>query len=74
MTKDPIRRKAQRKVAQARYERTAKGKATLKRCRDKRIFLHRDRCIGVAATVEEARAINAHIKRRKLEFIARRPE
>ena len=64
-------RREQMTAAQRRYEQTAKGKATLKRHRDKRIFLGRNRCVGIAQTVEQARAINAHIKVRKRELIAR---
>jgi DNA-binding PadR family transcriptional regulator len=56
-------------AARRRYEQTAKGKATLKRWRDKRIFIGHNDCIGIAATAEQARAINAHIQRRKRVFI-----
>lgn len=70
MTKDPARRRAQRLAAQKRYEQTAKGKACLKRWRDKRIWLARNRLIGAAATADEAKAINAYIQRRKRGFIA----
>lgn len=59
------------RAAQKRYEQTAKGKACLKRHRDKRIWLNRNHAIGVAKTIEDAKAINAHIQRRKREFVTR---
>ena len=61
-------KREQMTAAQRRYEQTEKGKATLKRHRDKRIFLGRNRCVGIAQTIEQARAINAHIQRRKRAF------
>ena len=70
VTKDPVKRRAQCRAAQARYEQTAKGKATLKRHREKRIFLSRNREIGRAKTAEEARAINAYIQQRKKGYVA----
>jgi hypothetical protein len=63
-------RREQMTAGQRRYEQSPKGKAAKKRYNDKRIFLARTRCVGVAATAEQARAINAHIQRRRREFIA----
>jgi len=55
-------------AAQRRYEQTPKGKACLKRHRDKRVYLNRYHCLGIAATKELAHAIHAHIKARKRAF------
>lgn len=57
-----------KRECQKRYEQTAKGKATLKRHRDKRIWLNRNQCIGIAATKDDAKAINAYVQVRKRAF------
>jgi hypothetical protein len=56
---------------QRKYEQTEKGRACKRRYNERRIWLNRWRNIGVATTAEQARAINAHIKVRKRELIAR---
>ena len=53
---------------QRRYEQTAKGKACLKRHRDKRIFLAKNHCLGIASSADDAKAINAYIKARTRAF------
>ena len=52
-----------------KYRQTAKGKAAAKRINAKRIILG-GRCIGYAKTADERRAIQAHIQRRRREFVA----
>lgn len=61
---------AKGKAAKRRYEQTAKGKASHRRYCTRRIWIGGNRTAGVAATVEQAQAINAHVQRRKREFIA----
>ena len=64
-------RREQMTAYQRAYEQTAKGKAAKKRYNERRIWLSQRDVMGVAATAEQAQAINAHIQRRKREFIAR---
>ena len=56
------------RAAQRRYEQTPKGKACLKRYCDKRIWIGRGYPSPIAASAEEAKAIEAHINRRKRDF------
>lgn len=75
------KRRQQCREAQRRYEKTANGKATLRRYRQtdagrkvarksaaKRLLIGQ-RYIGRVATMELAQAINRHIKRRRREFV-----
>ena len=56
------------RAAQRRYEQTPKGKACLKRHRDKRIWLNRYQPMGIATSAAEAKAIKAYIQRKKRAF------
>ena len=53
---------------QRRYEQTEKGRACKRRYNERRIWLNRRQNLGAAPTVEQARAINAHIQRRTRAF------
>ena len=54
----------------ARYTKGAKRKAIVKRHNDRRVYVG-EWYHSVARTVAEARAINAHIKERRREFVTR---
>ena len=54
----------------ARYAKTAKRRAVQRR-RNKQKIEIRSRYVGMAASVEQAAYINAHIKERLDEFVAR---
>lgn len=58
------------RAKQRRYEQTAKGKATKRRYNAKRIWLNRTDLYGMAPSAEEAKAINAYITRRRVDFVA----
>ena len=76
-------RREQCRAAQRRYEQTAKGQAVRRRYLDsahgratvtrstRRRVAIGQRYMGRVATVEQAQAINAHIKRRLFELVTR---
>jgi hypothetical protein len=55
------------KEVQLRYRSSPKGTMTLAVCNARRLFIG-DRYVGRATIVEEARAINGHIKERLIGF------
>ena len=61
-------RRQQLRAGQRRYEQTAKGKAAKWRYQMRRIYLSHRETAGVADTIAQAKAIQAHIKERKRAF------
>lgn len=60
-------RSAKRRAAKARYNASKKGHAAQAKYSARRVFIG-NRKIGMAATIEVASAVNAHIRRRVHAF------